>query len=50
MTLAERLAAFVTQASYAELSEQARLQLKIRVLDSLGCALGAVAGEPITPS
>ncbi|MGQ0548152.1 MAG: MmgE/PrpD family protein [Armatimonadota bacterium] len=47
MTHAERLAAFVVRASYDELSEAARQQLKIRVLDSLGCAIGALDGEPI---
>ncbi|HEY8475492.1 MAG TPA: MmgE/PrpD family protein, partial [Chloroflexota bacterium] len=47
MTLAEQLADFVVRASYEDLSERARQQLKIRVLDSLGCAIGAVGGEPI---
>ena len=47
MTEAEQLAAFVVRASYDDLSEEARRQLKIRVLDSLGCAIGAVEGEPI---
>lgn len=47
MTHVERMAAFVTQASYDLLSETAREQLKIRVLDSLGCALGALDAEPI---
>ena len=44
-TLAEQLAAFVARASYHELSAAAREQLKIRVLDSLGCAIGALDGE-----
>lgn len=47
MTHAEQLAAFVVQASYDNLSETARQQLKIRVLDSLGCAIGALDGEPV---
>jgi 2-methylcitrate dehydratase len=47
MTLVEELAAFVTRASYSDLSETAREQLKIRVLDSLGCAIGALDGEPL---
>jgi 2-methylcitrate dehydratase len=47
MTYAEQLATFVTQASYDDLSAAARLQLKIRVLDALGCAIGALSGEPI---
>jgi len=47
MTEVEHLAAFVARASYDALSEAAREQLRIRVLDSLGCALGALDGEPI---
>lgn len=47
MTLAEELASFVVRASYDDLSEQARRQLKIRMLDSLGCAIGALEGEPL---
>src|SRR5512142_2566661 len=47
MTEVEQLAAFVWRASYDDLSDAARLQLKIRVLDALGCALGALDGEPI---
>ena len=47
MTHAEQLAAFVVRASYDDLSEAARQQLKIRVLDGLGCAIGALGGEPI---
>jgi 2-methylcitrate dehydratase len=47
MTLVEQLAAFVVRASYDELSAAARDQLKIRILDSLGCAIGALNGEPI---
>ncbi len=47
MTQAEQLAAFVVRASYDDLSEAARTQLKIRILDGLGCAIGALEGEPI---
>jgi 2-methylcitrate dehydratase len=47
MTHAEQLAAFVVRASYDDLSEEARHQLKIRILDGLGCAIGALKGEPI---
>jgi 2-methylcitrate dehydratase len=47
MTHAEQLAAFVVRASYDDLSEAARQQLKIRVLDGLGCAIAALQGEPI---
>jgi 2-methylcitrate dehydratase len=47
MTQVEHLAAFVVRARYDELSEDARQQLKMRVLDALGCALGALDGAPI---
>jgi 2-methylcitrate dehydratase len=47
MTQAEQLASFVVRASYDDLSEAARHQLKIRILDSLGCAIGALKAEPI---
>ena len=44
---AEQLAGFVVRTSYDELSLAARLQLKIRTLDALGCAIGALDAEPI---
>ncbi len=47
MTEAERLAEFAVRASFDALSETAREQVKIRVLDSLGCAIGAVLGGPV---
>ncbi len=47
MTLVEELARFVVRSSYEDLSEAARRELKVRVLDSLGCAVGALGGEPI---
>ncbi len=47
MTMVEHLARFVHRASYEDLSEEARRQLKMRILDSLGCAIGAVEGVPI---
>src|SRR5438132_5968468 len=47
MTEAEKLAAFVGRAGYDTISEPARQQLKIRVLDSIGCAIGALDAEPI---
>src|SRR5438105_15852682 len=43
MTNADKLAAFVTRVTYNDLSGPARVQLKIRVLDALGCALGALS-------
>src|SRR5947199_2790487 len=47
MTQVEQLAAFVVRARYEDLSEEARQQLKIRVLDALGCAIGALDGSHI---
>ena len=47
MTYAEQLAEFVSVASFENISDAARIQLKIRVLDSLGCALGAIGSEPV---
>lgn len=47
MTHIEELATFVARASWERLSEAARLQLRIRLLDSVACALGALQGEPI---
>lgn len=47
MTEVERLAEFAVRASYDDLSEEVCDQLKIRVLDSLGCAIGAMDGEPV---
>src|SRR5881392_3206246 len=46
MTYVEELAEFVWQADYKDLSEEARGQLRIRVLDSLGCCIGALDGSP----
>src|SRR5512135_3071333 len=47
MTIVNELAAFVVGAKYADLSETALHQEKIRILDALACAIGALAGEPI---
>jgi 2-methylcitrate dehydratase len=47
LTRVEELADFVMRASYDSLSEAARDQIKIRILDSLGCAMGALDGEPV---
>lgn len=44
----ESLADFVVRAGWDMLSEPAREALKIRVLDALGCAFGAISGEPVT--
>lgn len=47
LTRSERLAAFVDGARWENLSPSAREALKIRVLDSLACALGAIGAEPV---
>lgn len=47
MTAVQRLASFVTRTRFEDLSDDARIQLKIRVLDALGCAIGALGGEPV---
>src|SRR5947209_12350421 len=47
MKQVEQLAAFVARASYEGLSAATRQDLKVRVLDSLGCAIGALRGEPV---
>jgi 2-methylcitrate dehydratase len=47
VTCAEQLANFVAKQSFGDLAVDDRIQLKIRILDSLGCALGAMEGEPI---
>lgn len=46
-TIVQRLAQFATGASWDDLSDAAREQLRIRVLDSLACAIGAIGGEPV---
>jgi len=47
MPLVKKLADFVVRSSFTDLSGDALEQLKIRILDSLGCALGALTGEPV---
>jgi 2-methylcitrate dehydratase len=46
-TMVEGLARFVHRTRLADMSEAAVMQLKIRVLDAVGCALGALGGEPV---
>jgi 2-methylcitrate dehydratase len=46
-TAAEELADFATRDHDAELAEPTSLQLRIRVLDALGCAIGAIGGDPV---
>lgn len=43
----DRLALFVHRAAWGNLSLAAREALKVRVLDSVGCAYGALGGDPV---
>ena len=47
MTEVQELAAFVDRARFEDLSGEALAQLKIRVLDTIGVAIGALDAEPI---
>lgn len=47
MSMVDQLAAFVVGTKYEDISETALHQEKIRVLDALACAIGALDGEPI---
>jgi 2-methylcitrate dehydratase len=47
MTAVERLASFVAASSWVDVSNSAREALKLRVLDALGCALGALGAPPV---
>ncbi|MBI4336918.1 MAG: MmgE/PrpD family protein [Chloroflexi bacterium] len=47
MALVHELARFVVRSAYEQLLPDVVAQLKVRVLDSLGCALGALNGEPV---
>lgn len=47
MTIVEQMAEFVVSSSGESLSPSTRLQLKIRLLDSLGCAIAALAADPV---
>jgi 2-methylcitrate dehydratase len=47
MSRVEELARFVCRSRWEQISEPAREQLQLRVLDSLGVALGALDGEPV---
>jgi 2-methylcitrate dehydratase len=47
LTAVEELARFVVARSWDDLSGEARQELKIRVLDSLGCAVGALDASPV---
>ena len=47
MTIVSQLARFVTQREWDDLSKPACNELKIRVLDALGCAVGALESPPV---
>lgn len=47
MPLVDTLSSFVAHASWDRMSREAREALKIRVLDSLGCAIGALGAPPV---
>jgi 2-methylcitrate dehydratase len=47
MTIVEQMADFAAVAFKESLSDCARMQLKIRMLDSLGCAIGALEADPM---
>jgi 2-methylcitrate dehydratase len=46
-TKVQELAEFVVRATFEAIPEAALRELKIRMLDSLGCAIGALRAEPI---
>ncbi|MGI0084969.1 MAG: MmgE/PrpD family protein, partial [Nitrososphaerales archaeon] len=47
MTRVEELARFVASSSFQDLSHSSLNELKIRILDALGCAIGALGAPPI---
>jgi 2-methylcitrate dehydratase len=47
MTIIDKMAEFVASATIDDLSASARLQLKVRILDALGCAVGALDADPV---
>jgi 2-methylcitrate dehydratase len=46
MSMLDQLAAFVVGAKYENLSQAALYQAKIRILDALACAIGALDSDP----
>jgi len=46
-SMVDQLAGFVVGAKYEDLSDTAIHQAKIRILDALACAIGALEGDPI---
>lgn len=46
-TMVEELGSWAANVKWEDLSDDAREALKGRVLDSIGCAIGALEGEPV---
>ncbi len=47
MNLAEELADYVNSANYRDVSEHVVHETKKRIIDSLGCAIGAFNSDPV---
>jgi 2-methylcitrate dehydratase len=47
MTIVQKMAAFICNAQFEDLSGMAREQIKIRILDSFGAAIGANSSGPL---
>ena len=47
MTIAEQLAAFAAGVTYDDLSDNVLKQVKLLVLDTIGCAIGSLGAEPV---
>jgi 2-methylcitrate dehydratase len=47
MTVLEEMSEFIVRSTVTSLSPARRLDLKIRILDSLGCAIGALGADPV---
>ena len=47
MELAERLAQYALSVDYSKLDEETVTQMKARIIDSLGCAVGACGEKPV---
>jgi 2-methylcitrate dehydratase len=45
--IAQEMASYISNAKFDDLSQEAIKQLKIRLLDSMGTAIGAVEGPPV---
>jgi len=50
MNLADRLAEYVLSVDYEDLDDETRTEAKKRLVDSLGCAIGAFRAPPVSVS